>query len=50
VPASIPQHVEGGELLHFDHVITNPPFSQNYSKADLKLRIALRAAATLIAG
>ncbi len=22
-----PQHVEGGELMHFDSVITNPPFS-----------------------
>jgi type I restriction enzyme M protein len=33
-----PQHVEGGELLHFDRVITNPPFSQNYSKADLKFK------------
>ncbi len=22
-----PQHVEGGELMHFDRVITNPPFS-----------------------
>jgi type I restriction enzyme M protein len=26
-----PLHVEGGELMHFDRVITNPPFSQNYS-------------------
>lgn len=26
-----PQHVEGGELMRFDRVITNPPFSQNYS-------------------
>ena len=25
-----PQHVEGGELMRFDRVITNPPFSQNY--------------------
>lgn len=22
-----PQHVEGGELMHFDRVLTNPPFS-----------------------
>jgi type I restriction enzyme M protein len=22
-----PQHVEGGELMHFDRIITNPPFS-----------------------
>src|SRR5215217_7900059 len=24
-----PQHKEGGELMHFDRVISNPPFSQN---------------------
>lgn len=27
-----PQHLEGGELMHFDRGITNPPFSQNYSR------------------
>ena len=27
-----PMHVEGGELTRFDRVITNPPFSQNYSE------------------
>jgi len=27
-----PLHTEGGELMHFDRVITNPPFSQNYTK------------------
>ncbi|MFC1791052.1 N-6 DNA methylase [Gemmatimonadota bacterium] len=27
-----PQHLQGGELMRFDRVITNPPFSQNYSK------------------
>ncbi len=27
-----PLHVDGGELMHFDRVITNPPFSQNYSR------------------
>ena len=26
-----PRHLEGGELMRFDRVITNPPFSQNYS-------------------
>jgi len=26
-----PLHVEGGELMRFDRVITNPPFSQNYT-------------------
>jgi type I restriction enzyme M protein len=30
-----PQHTEGGELMRFDRVITNPPFSQKYSKKDL---------------
>jgi type I restriction enzyme M protein len=24
---SEPQHVEGGELMHFDRILTNPPFS-----------------------
>ncbi|HLB45525.1 MAG TPA: class I SAM-dependent DNA methyltransferase, partial [Anaerolineales bacterium] len=31
-----PQHVEGGELMRFDRVISNPPFSQNYSREGLK--------------
>jgi type I restriction enzyme M protein len=31
-----PLHVENGELIRFDRVITNPPFSQNYEKKDLK--------------
>lgn len=31
-----PQHTEGGELMRFDRVITNPPFSQNYDKKDIK--------------
>ncbi|NTU81621.1 MAG: SAM-dependent DNA methyltransferase [Chloroflexales bacterium] len=26
-----PAHVEGGELVRFDRVLANPPFSQNYS-------------------
>jgi len=26
-----PLHVQGGELMRFDRVITNPPFSQNYA-------------------
>ena len=30
-----PAHVEDGELQRFDRVITNPPFSQNYDKADM---------------
>jgi type I restriction enzyme M protein len=30
-----PQHKEGGELMRFDRVISNPPFSQNYSRTDL---------------
>ena len=31
-----PEHVQGGELMRFDRVITNPPFSQNYDKASLQ--------------
>ena len=27
-----PLHLEGGELMRFDRVITNPPFSQNYTR------------------
>jgi type I restriction enzyme M protein len=27
-----PLHVEDGELMRFDRVITNPPFSQNYAQ------------------
>lgn len=31
-----PRHLEGGELARFDRVLTNPPFSLNYSAADMK--------------
>ncbi len=31
-----PRHVEGGELMRFDRVITNPPFSQNYTREGIK--------------
>ncbi len=31
-----PAHIVGGELQRFDRVITNPPFSMNYSAADMK--------------
>lgn len=31
-----PAHVSGGELQRFDRVITNPPFSMNYKKAEIK--------------
>jgi len=27
-----PMHIDGGELMRFDRVLTNPPFSQNYTK------------------
>jgi len=27
-----PQHRKGGELIRFDRILTNPPFSQNYEK------------------
>ncbi|MCX9157800.1 type I restriction-modification system subunit M [Niveibacterium sp. 24ML] len=29
-----PRHVEGGELLHFDRVLTNPPFSINWGNTE----------------
>ncbi|MBA3868759.1 MAG: SAM-dependent DNA methyltransferase [Anaerolineae bacterium] len=32
-----PKHLNAGELQHFDRVISNPPFSQNYSKLDMQL-------------
>lgn len=31
-----PMHTKGGELVRFDRVLSNPPFSQNYSEEDLK--------------
>ena len=31
-----PMHREGGELLRFDRVLTNPPFSQNYSREGME--------------
>jgi type I restriction enzyme M protein len=31
-----PQHKEGGELERFDRVITNPPFSQNYTRSHME--------------
>jgi type I restriction enzyme M protein len=33
---SDPEHIRGGELMRFDRVITNPPFSQNYDRSQLK--------------
>jgi type I restriction enzyme M protein len=33
---STPLHLEGGELMRFDRVISNPPFSQNYSRTGMK--------------
>jgi len=33
-----PLHVEGGELMRFDRVITNPPFSQNYTADGLPFK------------
>ncbi len=33
-----PQHLEGGELMRFDRVITNPPFSQNYTAEGMPFR------------
>jgi type I restriction enzyme M protein len=37
-----PLHREGGELMRFDRVISNPPFSQNYSRKGLKFEERFR--------
>jgi type I restriction enzyme M protein len=37
-----PQRLENGELMRFDRVITNPPFSQNYSREGLPVPGALQ--------
>jgi type I restriction enzyme M protein len=37
-----PEHTEGGELMRFDRVITNPPFSQNYDKSTMKFKERFR--------
>lgn len=37
-----PKQVEGGELKHFDIVIANPPFSQNYSADGMKFKERFR--------
>jgi type I restriction enzyme M protein len=37
-----PLHTEGGELMPFDRVITNPPFSQNYSQPGLPFKERFR--------
>lgn len=33
-----PQHLDNGEIKKFDRVLANPPFSQNYSKTDMKFK------------
>ncbi|MFN7898943.1 MAG: N-6 DNA methylase [Synechococcaceae cyanobacterium] len=37
-----PQHTKDGELMRFDRVITNPPFSQNYSQEGLPFKERFR--------
>lgn len=37
-----PEHLEGGELMRFDRVITNPPFSQNYALEGLPFKERFR--------
>src|SRR5215470_4659069 len=37
-----PLHTEGGELMRFDRVISNPPFSQNYSQDGLPFKERFR--------
>jgi type I restriction enzyme M protein len=31
-----PMHIQGGQLERFDRVLSNPPFSQNYSRAGME--------------
>lgn len=33
-----PLHLENGEIKKFDRVVANPPFSQKYSKKDMKFK------------
>jgi type I restriction enzyme M protein len=33
-----PKHVDGGSLLKFDRVLTNPPFSQNYDTIGMQFK------------
>jgi type I restriction enzyme M protein len=37
-----PQHIRGGELMRFDRVITNPPFSQGYDPGDMTFKERMR--------
>ena len=37
-----PMHLEGGELMRFHRVITNPPFSQTYSTKGMKYKERFR--------
>ncbi len=37
-----PLHLDGGELMRFNRVITNPPFSQNYSRDGMKFQERFR--------
>ncbi len=37
-----PLHTEGGELVRFDRVVTNPPFSQNYSQEGMPFKERFR--------
>ncbi|MEH2136139.1 N-6 DNA methylase [Nostoc sp.] len=31
-----PLHIADGELIRFDRVVSNPPFSQNYSREGMQ--------------
>jgi type I restriction enzyme M protein len=37
-----PLHVDEGELIHYDRVISNPPFSQNYERDGMKYQERFR--------
>jgi type I restriction enzyme M protein len=37
-----PMHREGGELMRFDRILTNPPFSQNYARTGMEFQERFR--------
>ncbi len=37
-----PLHREGGELMRFDRILTNPPFSQNYARTGMEFQERFR--------
>lgn len=37
-----PAHIQGKELMHFDYVLSNPPFSQDYKKDEMQFQERFR--------